>query len=660
MNNPSIIIFAALALVLGACSNLTDLTTPEPSSAAAVSAAAYTISYQGNGSTSGTAPTDSAKYKAEALVSLASSGDLVRTGSYFNGWKTAASGGTLYAGGSSLVMGRKNVTLYADWQLRHGVSYSGNGNTGGNAPTDSGSYAKNDAVAVQANVGGLVKTASGAYQNFIGWNTKADGTGTNYAAGTSFKMGTADVPLYAVWSSAPVYMVTYVGNGSVGGTAPLNSALYKTGSVVTVLGNTGNFVKTGKTFLSWNTAADGSGTTYTAGQTFAMGTENVTLYAIWSLSVVYSGNGNLSGLVPTDTAAYVAGQTASVKDNTGILRKTGTGYGFSCWNTALDGTGIDYRPGSTVTLGSGDVTLYAKWSKVLCSIFDDYDSDYSTAPFNDNVTVYDASGVQQYSATDFNVCQVGGGMHKTIPAFEPGCLWVSEYPGVHIKKLDASGNVLVDIPLAIYAIAVRPTDGSLYAVKGSTLNKYSTGGTLLSSQTITNGFDISYSGYDDTFIVCSSSGSVIKVDANLNVVWTNSSALASNFGASVAVNPANGDVWVVGKNTSNMVVRLNSSGVLQNTIAYGAVVPYCVALDPSDGSVFVGSNSSTIHYDASGNTLNTIAHPAWTIAVDAEGYVWLGPMTENCVYRYTPSGTLLFTSPASFSTSDKFLSAYTQ
>ena len=37
------------------------------------------------------------------------------------------------------------------------------------------------------------------------------------------------------------------------------------GATVTVLGNTGSLVKTGYTFTGWNTAANGSGTSYTAG-----------------------------------------------------------------------------------------------------------------------------------------------------------------------------------------------------------------------------------------------------------------------------------------------------------------------------------------------------------------------------------------------------------
>ena len=76
--------------------------------------------------------------------------------------------------------------------------------------------------------------------------------------------------------------VTYDGNGNTGGTVPTDSSSpYSSGDTVTVIGNTGSLEKTGKTFSGWNTKADGSGTTYTAAQTFTI-TASTTLYAKWT------------------------------------------------------------------------------------------------------------------------------------------------------------------------------------------------------------------------------------------------------------------------------------------------------------------------------------------------------------------------------------------
>ena len=106
------------------------------------------------------------------------------------------------------------------------------------------------------NTGTLVKTGYA----FAGWNTQANGTGTSYAAGAPFVMGTANVTLYAVWTANPTYSVTYNGNVSTGGSVPTDGNSYQQGATVTVLGNTGALVKTSYTFAGWNTLANGTGT----------------------------------------------------------------------------------------------------------------------------------------------------------------------------------------------------------------------------------------------------------------------------------------------------------------------------------------------------------------------------------------------------------------
>jgi len=77
------------------------------------------------------------------------------------------------------------------------------------------------------------------------------------------------------------YTITYDGNGSDGGTAPVdNNNPYNHGSDVTVLGE-GDLTKSGYNFVSWNTVANGSGTTYAEGNTIENITSDITLYAQW-------------------------------------------------------------------------------------------------------------------------------------------------------------------------------------------------------------------------------------------------------------------------------------------------------------------------------------------------------------------------------------------
>ena len=104
-------------------------------------------------------------------------------------------------------------------------------------------------------------------------NVLSFGGGTN-ESGTSNRADTFKYP-------PDGSIVTYNGNGHTGGSVPIDSGVYASGATVTVLGNTGNLIRTNYTFSGWNTQNNGNGTSYTAGQTFVMGSSNVTLYAIW-------------------------------------------------------------------------------------------------------------------------------------------------------------------------------------------------------------------------------------------------------------------------------------------------------------------------------------------------------------------------------------------
>ena len=163
----------------------------------------YTVTYDGNGSTGGTVPTDSSSpYENGATVTvLGNTGTLVRTGYAFAGWNTQADGnGTDRTVGSTFIMGTADVTLYAKWTINtYTVTYDGNGSTGGTVPTDSSSPYENGAtVTVLGNTGTLVRTGYA----FAGWNTQADGNGTDRTVGSTFIMGTADVTLYAKWTNS--------------------------------------------------------------------------------------------------------------------------------------------------------------------------------------------------------------------------------------------------------------------------------------------------------------------------------------------------------------------------------------------------------------------------------------------------------------------------
>ncbi|MBP8651596.1 MAG: InlB B-repeat-containing protein, partial [Deltaproteobacteria bacterium] len=157
------------------------------------------------------------------------------------------------------------------------VTYNGNGNTGGSVPVDTTRYEQGATVTVLGNTGSLTRTG----YSFTGWCMNENGEGDIYTQGQTFTMGTSNVILYARWTTNPTYTVTYNGNGSTGGSVPVDTTNYEQGALVTVLGNTGNLIKDGYFFAGWCVDENGEGTTYTQGQPFVMGTANVTLYARW-------------------------------------------------------------------------------------------------------------------------------------------------------------------------------------------------------------------------------------------------------------------------------------------------------------------------------------------------------------------------------------------
>ena len=107
---------------------------------------------------------------------------------------------------------------------------------------------------------------------FTGWNTKADGSGTSYTNRQRVTVN-ANTTLYAQWEKD--YTITFNANG---GSGTMSALTVKKGASQKLTAN--SFTRSGYTFTGWNTKADGSGTSYTNGQTITP-TANLTLYAQW-------------------------------------------------------------------------------------------------------------------------------------------------------------------------------------------------------------------------------------------------------------------------------------------------------------------------------------------------------------------------------------------
>jgi uncharacterized repeat protein (TIGR02543 family) len=358
----------------------------------------YTVTYDVNSSTGGSAPTDtlSPYIDGSTVTVLANAGSLVKTGFVFAGWNSAADGlGTSYSIGpppASFTI-NANATLYAKWTPTYTVTYDPNGSTSGTAPAIS-SYAAGSIVTVVGNPGTLVKTN----YSFAGWNTLPNGSGTNYSQGNTFTIN-ANVTLHAKWT--PNYTVTYDANESTSGNAPGISS-YASGSTVTVVGNPGSLVKTGSTFAGWNTLPNGSGTNYSQGNTFTINA-NATLYAEWILASIPLPPTALSS-VGGDLEAYIL--FTQVGTVTNYEYSTDDGDTFVAFDPPQIYSPVNIK---TLSLNGGPLTNGTTYTVRLKAVNSGESSDPSdpvtvtpeiTALLTDNRRIYlDANNTSSYSGS---------------------------------------------------------------------------------------------------------------------------------------------------------------------------------------------------------------------------------------------------------------------
>ena len=318
-------------------------------------------------------PSDQTKVYETNLV--LSTSKPTRNGYIFTGWNTAANGsGTAYAAGGNYQYDRSSdggtVTLYAQWTAwKHTVHYDKN------VPSTSSSQTVNGIPTDQTKTFDqkLTLSATKPTRNgyiFSGWNTKANGSGTAYAAGVEYKHdqngGTAT--LYAQWTPWK-HTVHYNANGGDQNSVPTDQT--KTFDQAMILSDK-KPTRHGYNFVRWNTKADGTGTSYEVKGNYNHDQNGgtVTLYAIWTPwvhTVHYDANGGDQNSVPTDQK-----KTYGQSMNVATKVPTRNEYKFLGWTTGKDGSGTFYNPGDAYyhDQNGQTVTLYAKWIQLYTVKYD--------------------------------------------------------------------------------------------------------------------------------------------------------------------------------------------------------------------------------------------------------------------------------------------------
>jgi len=297
------------------------------------------------------------------------------------------------------------------------VGYNANGADSGSAPSAQ-SCNLGASLTVKANSGSLAKNG----YLFDGWNTKADGSGTDYMPGASYKGD--DITLYAKWARLFNYSVNNPGfpaqalnsvqrapgnpTATITGLTPRGSQLSSViipgsmdGYTISGIGNnafqdcdniTDVTIPDTVTNIGNNTFSGcsnlnnmillgivppimGTGvfngcsviinvpqsalSSYQGASGWATYSQSIVFIGANTYCVVYDSNGADMGLVPMMRASIVGGYPVTVEGNIAGLKKAGCS--FNGWNTEPDGSGYGYKSGQTIQLPGGRITLYAQW-----------------------------------------------------------------------------------------------------------------------------------------------------------------------------------------------------------------------------------------------------------------------------------------------------------
>lgn len=336
----------------------------------------YTVTYDGNSATSGSASrsSDSFTYGGSAIA-LPTAGTLVRTGYTFAGWSVIADGTAI----SGNYTPTQSITLYAKWSAdTYTISYNINGGSG-SAPASS-SYTTGGSTFTLPDTTGFSKTG----YNFGGWSTTTTGSALSGA-----QTSTSTKTLYAVWTVKSITATYAKGTASASTfTTFPTTATGNYGTTITLDSTVDTSVDIGGTTFVFQGWSDGT-STYQKGDTYLLGATDVTLTAQWVAiyGVRYTLNG---GTAAAGDFAYDA--QCTVGDNyctngqviTSNATPTRTGYTFTGWK---DQSNNSIAQSASFTVSAGTYLLYAQWTAISRAITYELNGGSGSAPTESSKTI---------------------------------------------------------------------------------------------------------------------------------------------------------------------------------------------------------------------------------------------------------------------------------
>ncbi len=318
----------------------------------------YTVTLDGQGATAQTQTSVNIVYNTK-------SGNITvptRTGYIFQGYYAQPNGiGSQYynSNGENIIVWpfAQNGTVYAYWKpITYIIQYHGNGATAG------GTYGSEHTYDVEQklNTNGFSLTHTVFYQDCLDNGS----TSVTWVEALGTKHTTAN-GTFAGWSTTPNGSVVYTNGQSVKNLASTQGAvvpLYAKWNVGTV--TLPKVTREGYIFQGWNTAPDGTGTSYAQGGTYTPAGDDY-LYGIWkagSYTVTLKANGG--SVSPTSKAVTFDGTYGE------LPIPTRAGYEFVGWYTGAS-TGAEVTSGTSMTTPANH-TIYAHWKANNYTVTLDY------------------------------------------------------------------------------------------------------------------------------------------------------------------------------------------------------------------------------------------------------------------------------------------------
>ena len=291
-----------------------------------------------------------------------------------------------------------NITLYAGWDGRD-YTVTAHGKSVHSETVEKGDTVSPDQFA-------SVIPDVGEGETFMGWTEQQGGTRLfNFATQI-----TRDIHLYPVIMDGKTYTLTYNSNGGTG-TVPEDTNKYAKGTYAQVVSGSG-LTREGMTFLGWSTDQNAVSPAYYPGGSVKIN-DNTTLYAVWGTptgkaAITYHSNFGSDQTRKSEDKPI--NSLITVEGYGNLYLPSRTGYEFTGWNTASDGSGTAYAAGATARLTAGGNDLYAQWKAGTYAYTVEY---YIDGVKDDSLTVTEQAAYNTVISTYPNQCPTNYRLDKT-------------------------------------------------------------------------------------------------------------------------------------------------------------------------------------------------------------------------------------------------------